>query len=412
MPASWSSRVLTRLVQAEVCERDPHICDDLRIARMTVHYAASGEATICGPHVLASYMVLGLHPEKVWPAIEARRKALWGSGEVSVAATVPKKPPQSVKLWAEKTNAAKKFIASRGAMQVDSQRLTICVPMASPSIAAEYPNSEHSGSGKERPFFKREELQEFFEKCPSALVSHPELRTLHGMWIAAGKPFGSDIQFFKAIKHYCEGAPNGGYKSESAVRANIRRAERRGFLEVAYRDPDRGCHHIWIRPRSQDDRGLYRRVTTHRLSIPLLLKWRDHHHKVREMPTRKQPESTPPPKAPAPARREEPQRKTAEHQREAERSSRTEGRHTYRQTKAFRERIERHEKGCSGSVRAPDGSTLYVSPDCNVELYRAPMNRALALKRACEEFGWTVESAIEAIKYHGFTIEAKEERKT
>lgn len=185
--------------------------------------------------------------------------------------------------------------------------------MASPSIAAEYPNSEHSGSGKERPFFKREELQEFFEKCPSALVSHPELRTLHGMWIAAGKPFGSDIQFFKAIKHYCEGAPNGGYKSESAVRANIRRAERRGFLEVAYRDPDRGCHHIWIRPRSQDDRGLYRRVTTHRLSIPLLLKWRDHHHKVREMPTRKQPESTPPPKAPAPARREEPQRKTAEH---------------------------------------------------------------------------------------------------
>lgn len=147
MPATWSSRVLTRLVQAEVCERDPHICDDLRIARMTVHYAASCEATICGPHVLASYMVLGLHPEKVWPAIEARRKALWGSGEVSVAATVPKKPPQSVKLWAEKTNAAR-ATNSRGAMLVDSQRLTISVPMAAPSINAGYRKPAQPTSGK------------------------------------------------------------------------------------------------------------------------------------------------------------------------------------------------------------------------------------------------------------------------
>src|ERR1700683_3247363 len=90
-------RVVSRLVQAEVKELDPHYRDDLKIARLTVAYAASGEAMLCPPHVLASYAVLGLHPEKVWPAILARRKALLGPlyEEVS-GALPPKKPAQSV----------------------------------------------------------------------------------------------------------------------------------------------------------------------------------------------------------------------------------------------------------------------------------------------------------------------------
>ena len=94
MPASVSSlsrRVLSRLIDAEAQELNPWLRDDLRIARLTVAYAARGEAVLCSPDVLASYMVLGLHPQKVWPAIQARSIAL---GPVC---DVPKKPPQAVK---------------------------------------------------------------------------------------------------------------------------------------------------------------------------------------------------------------------------------------------------------------------------------------------------------------------------
>lgn len=107
-----------------------------------------------------------------------------------------------------------------------------------------------------------------------------------------------------------------------------------------------------------------------------------------------------------------PERKTAaEHQhRSVGRTVRTEGRHTYRQTKAFKDRIEYHVEGCHGSVKTRDGTSIFVSADCNPELYRAPLNRALAFKRTLEEFGWTVESAVEAMKFHGFTIEPKAER--
>lgn len=276
MYATLSERVLTRLAQAEVCEPNPHYRDDIQIAKLTVLYAANGEAVRCSPLVLASYQVLGLHPDKVWPAIEQRRLAL-GVEEFLGWNLPPKKPPvpavglSQQALWFENTSGAG-AINSRAADSKVLREPTISVPMAAPSIAAGYPNSEHAGRTKDRPFFKREELEKFFETCPLDLVSYPEWRTVKGMWIAAGKPFGSEIQFFKAIKHYTKAAP---YRSDSTVRANIRKAEDRGFLDVAYRHPTRGnCHHIWIRPRTKTDRGLYRRVTTHRLSIPLLLKWR------------------------------------------------------------------------------------------------------------------------------------------
>ncbi|HZW05351.1 MAG TPA: hypothetical protein VFF58_00455 [Candidatus Nitrosotalea sp.] len=146
MPASLSGRVVTRLAQAEACELNPHYCDDLRIARLTVHYAASGEAVLCAPHVLASYIVLGLHPEKVWPAVLARRTAL-GS---PVEEKAPKKPAQSVPLWCEKTNAARAS-NSRGGNTLLRDN-TIRVPMAAPSIAALYPNSDAPSSAKKRGF--------------------------------------------------------------------------------------------------------------------------------------------------------------------------------------------------------------------------------------------------------------------
>lgn len=146
-------RVLARLAEAEARETDPWSRDDLRIARLTVAYAASGEAVLCSPDVLASYAVLGLHPSKVWPAILARRKALGPlCEEVSGAPPVPKKPAQAVPLWTKKTNGAR-AINSRAAMQYGSPR-TISVPsvpMATP-IAALYTNSDGPSSAKKREF--------------------------------------------------------------------------------------------------------------------------------------------------------------------------------------------------------------------------------------------------------------------
>lgn len=155
MPAicALSRRILSRLAQAEAREPDPWLRDDLQVARLTVLYAASGEAVCCSPQVLASYAVLGLHPEKVWPAIEARRKAL---GPFDVIGAPPKKPAQSVKLWCEKTNSAR-AVNSR-ADETLLRDNTISVPMAAPSIAALYPNSDASSSGKTRRFNYEEML--------------------------------------------------------------------------------------------------------------------------------------------------------------------------------------------------------------------------------------------------------------
>lgn len=72
---SLVARILQRLQQAEFAEIDPHLRDDLRIAWITVLYAWRGSAC---PDIAATYAVLGLHPDKVWPAIIARRQAQLG----------------------------------------------------------------------------------------------------------------------------------------------------------------------------------------------------------------------------------------------------------------------------------------------------------------------------------------------
>jgi len=76
MQSAIAERILRRLEQAETREPDPHLQDDYRIAWITVLRASRGESS---PHVSASYAVLGLHPDKVWPAIVARRKVLLGA---------------------------------------------------------------------------------------------------------------------------------------------------------------------------------------------------------------------------------------------------------------------------------------------------------------------------------------------
>ena len=95
--------ILAYLTQQEALERDPWIRDDLRISWITVLNASRGHSQ---PFVDASYRVLGIHPEKVWPAILARCKALLGpAGESHRTHKTPelpgllllKKPPKSVR---------------------------------------------------------------------------------------------------------------------------------------------------------------------------------------------------------------------------------------------------------------------------------------------------------------------------
>jgi len=74
--SDWSDRVLVRLVEAESREADAWFRDDYRIARVAVGLARAGNPI---PHIEATYQVLGLHPEKVWPAILRNREQMLGS---------------------------------------------------------------------------------------------------------------------------------------------------------------------------------------------------------------------------------------------------------------------------------------------------------------------------------------------
>ena len=84
-----SDRVLARLLQAEIHEPLAYFKDDYRIAWLIVHFCRTGEPVECTPQVLATYRVLGCHPDQVWPRIIARRQAMLGN---SVVVKFPKKP--------------------------------------------------------------------------------------------------------------------------------------------------------------------------------------------------------------------------------------------------------------------------------------------------------------------------------
>ncbi len=90
----FSDRILIRLVDAESRETDPWLRDDIRIARVTVGFARRGSPI---PHIEASYAVLGVHPDQIWPRILARREAL--------QLDVVRKPVQSVRLGAVRKTA-------------------------------------------------------------------------------------------------------------------------------------------------------------------------------------------------------------------------------------------------------------------------------------------------------------------
>ena len=93
---SHSSRILEYLAWAEQNEPDVWLRDDLRIAWITVRFAELGYAN---PFVLATQQVLGIHPDKLQAAIEARRRAKLGALYDNFALNLPpKKPAASVRL--------------------------------------------------------------------------------------------------------------------------------------------------------------------------------------------------------------------------------------------------------------------------------------------------------------------------
>jgi hypothetical protein len=96
-PAQVTEAVLQYLESAEQQEHDAWLRDDIRIAWITTLRASRGEPF---PHVSATYTVLGVHPDQVWPRIEARRRAMLGADydKFFGGNSSPRKPVQSVKL--------------------------------------------------------------------------------------------------------------------------------------------------------------------------------------------------------------------------------------------------------------------------------------------------------------------------
>lgn len=400
-------RILSRLSEAQAEEPDPWLRDDLKIACLIVAHAARGDAVLCTPDVLASYEVLGLHPKKVWPAIQARHEAL---GEISCAPAVRKKPPRSVKLWCNENGV--RAINSHAAMQEGSPRTTISVPMATPSIAAAYPNSDDSGSAKERPFFTVADLQDFFENCPPELVEYRCLRTIKGMFRALEKRLGKKLQggsfeFCLAVEDYRAG--EGRYRSTSTVRINLRRAEKFGYLEAIYGADEMGRprrDHFWHRPRTKRDRGLYRRVATYRLNTTVLEKWRDmqrHGHKAAEPTPIRKPAAPAPPHQPAPAaplpQREKPAA-TIEKAPQPKLSK--------RDCDKFMGLVAGLKLGRTRHTEAQGGYGYDLSPGDS--RYKAPMKELEAIRTVCKAWRREFEVVLYALKFWGYQVETEGER--
>jgi hypothetical protein len=90
-----SERVLARLLQAEAHEPEYLYRDDIRIAWLTVLHCQRGDAVECTPHVLATYEVLGCHPEQVYARIILRRVAMFNAHDNLLKFPSPKLSPKS-----------------------------------------------------------------------------------------------------------------------------------------------------------------------------------------------------------------------------------------------------------------------------------------------------------------------------
>jgi len=70
-PEGWQERILARIWDAEMREENRHLKIDYRQAFICVSLAARGNIE---PFVSSSFMIHGIHPDKVWPRIVTNRK--------------------------------------------------------------------------------------------------------------------------------------------------------------------------------------------------------------------------------------------------------------------------------------------------------------------------------------------------
>lgn len=434
MPVSrLTKRILVRLAEAEVLELNPHYRDDLRIARLTVAYAASGEAVLCSAHVLATYAVLGLHPEKVWPAILARRNAL-GSLDEKVRGA-PKKPPQSVKLWSEKTNAAR-ATNSRGGRTLLRDN-TISVPMAAPSIAALYPNPDAPSSAKKRGFTYDEMLAIIeFSGAPHS-VRQGTLSALK----ARGRWPNEDGPATGVICVSLIGMQFHGVCCRSTARWRARRACALGFWRELRQANSWGdcrncgakrrtgtCAKCGHRGRAKNPDGSanfdeFCRPYMYEIDIekfrtaprPREIRHfdartyaeykqaarRGEHPNVTEMPARRptQPAPTPLPPAPA-APLPERSKPAAEHHRSTERAQPVQPKMTKRECAKFVADMAELMKGHTHHSESVGGYGYELDP--GDPRYRPKMKWREALAMVCASWKRTEESALEALKFWGY----------
>lgn len=419
---------MQRLAEAEACESNPWLCDDLRIARLTVHHAAMGDAKICGPHVLATYEVLGVHPEKVWPKIEARRKALGPLQDVAAK----KKPPQSVKLWCEKTNAAK-VISFRGGETLLRDN-TISVPMAAPSIAALYPNPASQSSAKKAEYSLAElKLIVGYSGAPDPIcaLTLSALRA-RGEWPNQKGPATTTLSV--AIL----GMMFEGVCCRSTVQRRIKRAVQLGYWRRvaeanSWTDCPKcqterkgaKCASCGYRGRSKNEKnewtGEFMRVPVYEFDVQKFRSAvrcreirhfdartyaeykaaakRGEHPNVTEMPRPKAPEGDPPPKSPAPARPQEPVRKTAEHQRQ---ERRVQPKLSKTEAVKFIANVEQRRRGRTSFFSPADKLMIALHP--GEEGYLAPTTFEAAFAAECEAWRREPDVVREALKFYGFTL--------
>lgn len=441
MGRTIAHRVLLRLQSAESEQSNHHLRDDYHIARITVQLASNGNPI---PHIEATYAVLGVHPDKVWGKIIARRKALLGKlysaiydaagnlwpqnsdelfprhASASSSVFPPKKPVRSV-TYAEEpqrlvvggalenrdrgSRAARKETSSKeqtaGNLQFPAAVEHVDKPLIMASTARIYRNPDASTSGKNPRSFSRADIEKLFEN--SDLPRHL-YNTIVGMWRASQKPYGNEIYFFAAMEGYRR---EGRYKSKRTVRYNLRALEKLGVIELVYH----------ANSRIRADR--FRHTATHRLNIQRLGQ-RETYQQFKEnqpiatpLPPRSiAPESSTPAPSPAPVTPIAPPSRSSTMQRDhrgTERESRKLPDLTVRQRKELVQRIPIFMKGCHGNVATRYGESRYIGPD-DPE-YRAPMDKDSAILAACEwmctNHGTSMEKALEAAADAGFRLVAK-----
>lgn len=248
-------------------------------------YAWRGECVGCTPHAAASYRVLGLHPDKVWPTIEAWRRANLGPDyDKYFGEHPPKKPVQSVR----DEGLRKQLVAGeRPERGIGPIKQTARNPVSAPPVMRALPakegamtmataetayrNPASEPSRKRRNALSANQVRRLLECADYSRVAKARIfrgpgksmldgqRRYHrehlrsallNIWKGSTQPFGVQILLFKAVENFAADAN----KCERAMRYILRTLE----------DPQ--CPILRVHKKA----NTVRRPTTYELNLELL----------------------------------------------------------------------------------------------------------------------------------------------